>query len=277
MCNLVFDSEYTTVSHFLFSWIILEEERHASSLAFPWALGKRSPEQLPSNVLHSAMTPGADETLSTWLEMERLLERRNRVEVNEGGRKKWKEEGKKMVSHKDAKDIGKIWIWGSWSSGKWVSITSRHLTCSLYMLTALETEGLDFSFWLECQSEFLIPGYKTGNPCEGPKGNPPPESIRVRKEEGGRYRRVRLFFTKRHWSASHVLGLPCLFLPPSFPPSCFHFLTFFICFILLSLLSFPLGLSFNYATEAINLCQTSILSLRYTSGSLLFLFLGCVT
>lgn len=123
MCNLVFDSVFTTVSHFLFSWIILEEERHASSLAFPWALGKRSPEQLPSNVLHSAMTPGADETLSTWLEMERLLERRNRVEVNEGGRKKWKEEGKKMVSHKDVKDIGKIWTWGSWSSGKWVSIT----------------------------------------------------------------------------------------------------------------------------------------------------------
>lgn len=25
-------------------------------------------------------------------------------------------------------------------------LPSRHLTCSLYMLTALETEGLDFSF-----------------------------------------------------------------------------------------------------------------------------------
>lgn len=190
MCNLVSDSGYTTVSHFLFSWIVLEEERHAASLAFPWALGKRSPEQLPSNVLHSAMTPGADETLSTWLEMERLLERRNGVEVNEGGRNE-RRKGRRWYLTKMQKTLERYELEARGPQENEFLLPSWHLTCSLYMLTGLETEGLDFSCWLECQNEFLIPGYKTGNPCEGPKGNPPPESIRVRKEEGGRYRRVR--------------------------------------------------------------------------------------
>lgn len=183
------------MDQFLFSWIILEEERCASSSQLFLSIRKEQSWAVALKcVVHCCDMKG-------WWDSEHVVGGREASCEEElswawmKAKEEGKKEGKKMVSQQrqavHSKDIGKMWMRGSWLSGKWVSLT---LSTSLLFSTHAFYIG-DWRTWLLILTrmcEFLILEYKTEYLCEGPKGNPLP--IRILKEGGG-YRRVRIYYS----------------------------------------------------------------------------------